>query len=135
MKGIYNSHCAKIEVSKENKPIGHINIYHTIKKPFSPKYHELKDKSFKDKLDLLWQEYHKGRTQLEYYKYDLSEVEHYYKILKRYEDCNFDFESIANAVIRVLEMAGESHPELDEIKYDFKKIELIYFNLKKQNEN
>ncbi len=65
LKGIYgNSDCAKIEVSDGDKPIGYVNIYRTKKVPFLPKYHELKDQSYADKLDLLWQEYCYGERQL-----------------------------------------------------------------------
>ncbi len=60
LRGIYNHNCAKIEVSEGSKAIGYINIYHTRKISFSTKYHELKDGSYKERLDLLWQEYIQG---------------------------------------------------------------------------
>jgi len=65
LKGIYgNSDCAKIEVTDGDKSIGYINIYRTKRVPFLPRYHELKDQSYSEKLDLLWQEYCYGERQL-----------------------------------------------------------------------
>lgn len=65
LKGLYdNSSCAKIQVSAANMDIGYVNIYCTKKVPFLPKYHELKNKFYEDKLDLLWQEYHYGERLL-----------------------------------------------------------------------
>lgn len=62
LKGIYNSNCAKIEISEGNKSIGFLNIYHTKRIRFSPKYHELKEKH--DKIDSLWQEYNSEQLEL-----------------------------------------------------------------------
>ncbi len=62
LKGIYNSNCAKIEISKGNKNIGFLNIYHTKKIKFSPKYHELKEDH--DKIDSLWQEYNSDQISM-----------------------------------------------------------------------
>ena len=65
LKGIYgNSDCAKIEVSDRDKSIGYINIYRTKKVPFVPRYHELKDQSYSERLESLWQEYCYGERQL-----------------------------------------------------------------------
>jgi len=65
LRGIYgNPGCAKIGITEGDKDLGYINIYRTNKIPFLPRYHELKDKSFEDKLDLLWREYHYGERQL-----------------------------------------------------------------------
>jgi len=65
LKGIYgNSDCAKIEVLDGDKSIGYINIYRTKKVPFVPRYHELKDQSYAERLDLLWQEYCYGEMRL-----------------------------------------------------------------------
>ena len=68
LKGIYgNSDCAKIEISEADKSIGYVNIYSTKRVPFLPRYHELRDASYEDKLDALWQEYHYGERQLPLY--------------------------------------------------------------------
>jgi len=65
LRGIYgNSDNAKIEISKNDKSIGYVNIYCTKKIPFLPRYHELKDKLYEHELDSLWQEYHYGERQL-----------------------------------------------------------------------
>ena len=61
-KGIYNSNCAKIEVSENGKKIGYINIYQT-KKAITPKYHELK-MPYECKFDLIWQDYYYKQCQL-----------------------------------------------------------------------
>ncbi|MGQ9609593.1 MAG: RNase H family protein [bacterium] len=62
LKGIYNSNCAKIEILEGNKSIGFLNIYHTKKIKFSPKYHELRENQ--DEIDSLWQEYNSGQISL-----------------------------------------------------------------------
>jgi len=65
LKGIYgNSDCARIGISQADEDIGHVNIYITKKVPFLPRYHELKDQTHRDKLELLWREYHYGERQL-----------------------------------------------------------------------
>lgn len=64
-KGIYgNPHCAKIQVYAADKNLGFMNIYCTKKEPFLPKYHEIKDQSHRDKLEILWREYHYGERLL-----------------------------------------------------------------------
>lgn len=65
LKGVYgNSDCVKIEVLEKRRNIGYVNIYRTKKAPFLPRYHELRDKSYEDRLDSLWQEYYYGERQL-----------------------------------------------------------------------
>ena len=57
LKGIHgNADCARIGISEADEEIGHVNIYITKKVPFLPRYHELKDQTHKDKLELLWRE-------------------------------------------------------------------------------
>ena len=65
LKGVYgNPGCAKILVSEADNNIGYVNIYCTKKEPFLPRYHELRDQSHRDKLDMLWRECHYGERWL-----------------------------------------------------------------------
>lgn len=64
LKGIYNRNCAKIGVSKGDTDMGYVNIYYTKQDGISPRYHELKDESYKEEFESLWHEYHYGEKQL-----------------------------------------------------------------------
>jgi len=64
LKGIYNSNCAKIQIQKEDKDFGYVNIYLTKKNELMPRYHELKDNSYEAILDSLWNDYRYGEKQL-----------------------------------------------------------------------
>ena len=63
--GIYgNPRFAKLGIFEAEVDVGYVNIYCTKKVPFLLRYHELKDRSYKDELERLWQEYHYGERQL-----------------------------------------------------------------------
>ena len=64
LKGIYNSNCAKIQVSKGEDDFGHINIYLTKKEGLVLRYHELKDRTSESSFDSLWNDYLYGEKQL-----------------------------------------------------------------------
>ncbi|MGB9594658.1 MAG: hypothetical protein ACPL7B_00145 [Candidatus Poribacteria bacterium] len=63
-KGIYNSNFAKIQVFKDEKDLGHINIYLTKKEGLVLRLHELKDKTYEPIFDSLWKDYLYGEKQL-----------------------------------------------------------------------
>ncbi len=63
-KGIYNSSSAKIQVFKDEKDLGYINIYATKKDGLVLRLHELKDKSYEPTFDSLWKDYLYSEKQL-----------------------------------------------------------------------
>jgi len=64
LKGVYNSNCAKIQIQKDDKDFGYVNIYLTKKNELTPRYHELKDTAYEATLDSLWNDYRYGEKQL-----------------------------------------------------------------------
>lgn len=63
-KGIHNSSFAKIQVFKDEKYLGYINIYLTKKEGLVLRLHKLKDKSYEPIFDSLWKDYLYGEKQL-----------------------------------------------------------------------
>lgn len=109
---------------------GWVDLYHTRKKPFSPKPMMFKDSALRDRVMELWQAFHLGggmdNEVAQSSPWDA--VDHYYGLLQPYAALRFDFLALA----RALRNAAPEAPDPDAVRYDFGQIEAAYRQLRPQ---
>lgn len=128
-RGILNNQFARIIVLPKR---GLVDLYNTRKRPLSKPYlHGFPDPAVQAKIKGLWQgflsESAKDKAQVGDF---LDETTHYYEILQPYSDCEFDFIDLALTLERACKRQGFSRLNVESGRYDFQKLEAIYFELK-----
>jgi len=127
---VVNSNCAKIKIFHQGRSIGYFNLYHTSKKSFSPKCHEIREKDaphFKEHLEGLWEEFICEKPLV---KQDiLKQVRYYHSIFEPYKKCDFDFIDFARAISKVFELLKKPPLVIEQIRYNFIALEKIYQEL------
>jgi len=131
-QGIRNNQFARVAVV----PSGYMDVYHTRKRPPSQPYlHGFCDQTLQGTVEGLWREYYEGRTwESDRKEVWLEEVTYYYKILKPYRDCAFDFWDLAAVLDRTRHLLQQPGIDVESNRYDFGKLEAIYYTLKEEAE-
>ena len=125
--GIVNDQFARIIISPKR---GIVDLYNTRKRPISKPYlHGFSDSAVQAQVEELWQSF-LGYKEDNKPKDFLDEATYYYGILQPYSDCEFDFIGLASALDQACKRQDISCPNVESDRYDFQKLEAIYFDLK-----
>lgn len=109
---------------------GFADLYLTAKKPFELHLRGVNDSELRDRVGRLWRQHHWGVGQSERRERDAWEVvRYYYETLKPFAHLSFDFAPLAQALTR----ASKDAPSAESIRYDFRRIEQAYLELKPQS--
>lgn len=145
--GSFRDYTVKVLITKSDKSLGNANLYYSPNKDsFSLGTNEMKDKSIDSDLKKCFysvsNKYFQGNVNIGDGKISdkklaehkisksFSELEYYYNILKPYENCDFDFIVMANSIQNAFMQLQKAPIDVDKMRYDFKKLEQIYFDLK-----
>ena len=128
-QGILNGQFARVVVSPQR---GCVDLYNTRKRPLSRPYlHGFSDRTLQESIENLWRRFLAGDTQDQDLAPEfLTEVTHYYRILKPFHDCAFDFVDLATALNRAWRQVNGTGLDVESTRYDFQGLEASYFNLK-----
>ena len=92
---------------------GHLNFYAAQGKAPYPKFHEVRPAEKQQLMEQLWQDFGLPPTD------DLSEVDHYYTVLKPYGSLNLDFRILAEAVARIWDQRMPEPLNIESVRYNF----------------
>jgi len=129
-QGIINQQAARVALSAQP---GTVDLYNTRRRPLSRPYlHGFADLTLQARIETLWRDYLAGNTEDRSAAGDdpLNEVAYYYRVLEPYRDCDFDFSSLAVALDRASRAVMGSGIDTESHRYDFRKLEALYFDLR-----
>jgi ribonuclease HI len=128
-QGLVNNQFARILIGPGQ---GIVDVYNTPKRPLSRPYlHDFRDPAVQSKVESLWQASLLGGSVKRAQKDDiLRGVSYYYEILKPYRDCEFDFIELASALDRACRQMQRLNADVKLSRYDFNRLEALYFDLK-----
>jgi len=132
MEGIFNNQYARVSIWEGEKRLGLFDLYNARKRKLDPYIHAFKLVETKHQITQLWSDFRaKPERDESETRAALAVLDYYYKKLKPFEDCDFDFIDFAQAL-------AKSGHDLDlelvddplESKYDFTSLERMYSQLK-----
>lgn len=107
----------QLAVSSGEEAWGYLNFYCSKERPPYPSFHELRPEKKRNRMENLWREFRSPS------KDDLSEINHYFSIMKPYETLNFDFHILAKAVARIWDQRVDKPLDINRLRYDFVELE------------
>lgn len=127
-RGIMNQQFARIVISRTHPLLRDniVDIYNTKKKRLSPTWHDFPNEELKERAKALWEELiHPENTVVvsTSSRASFDHVDYYFNILKPFRDFEFDFINLAEVLQQALKAAGKGDIDVDEIRYDFTKLE------------
>jgi len=128
-QGIVNGQFARVVVAPQR---GYVDLYSSRRRPISRPYlHGFSDLALQERVESLWRSYLASEVEDRPAAADpLSEARYYYEILKQYGECAFDFVDLAAALDRACRGAGRPGLDVEPSRFDFRRLESAYLDLK-----
>lgn len=132
LDGIFNDQFARVTIHRDGRLSGYFDLYNTRKKSLAPRLHDFIDKELQAKVQQQWELFHtEQHSEVRSQQSVIGEVEYYYQALRPYRNYAFDFSELAEALDRVL--GDKSDTDLFDYRYDFDRLEAVYFTLRGKN--
>ncbi len=128
-QGMINNQAARVVLCDQP---GTVDLYDSRKRPLSRPYmHGFRDSALQERIETVWKQYLAGDGEAPTPEADpLRDVVYYYDILKPYRDCAFDFGDLAMALNAAYERTRGSGIDVESKRYDFHRLEDLFFDLR-----
>jgi ribonuclease HI len=131
-QGVLNNQFARITFGSQP---GYVDIYNTDRRPLNrPRCYGFENASFGERIKDLFQRFISGDEEVTPRPSEdrFSRISYYYRTLKPYRDCQFDFVDLAQSLVDIYEQVGRSDLNIESIRYDFDTLENLYVRIQEE---